>query len=282
MNLKIALAQILVEGNAYNAKVREGNMLRAKEAVQKASEEGADLVILPEDFLSGYAYGPINMPMDFDTELYPILKSWALEYSIAIASSVLDRFNFIKSHCHGFFIDKDGSLLGKQKRINVYESESRFVEGGNEMEVILTPYGKVGFLSGLDLLVPELARTLKSKDVKIVIAPVQAFSDEVIIDEKIIDYPKTYYLNAAEGRAMENMFFVAMVNSVGVHAHAKKKLFGESLIAAPCGVIDKMDGEAGVKVVEINDDYGKYTEDIPIVDINRLYEYSYKLKGDVA
>lgn len=276
-NLKIAIAQMLVETNPYDAKVKERNMNKAVNMIEEAADKKADLVVLPEDFIGGYAYGPINMPPKQSEEILPLLIELARKHEICIAGTTLNRHGFINSYATAFFIDKNGEVRGCQNRIQRYESERKFVDAGKEIEVFETSIGKVGFLTGLDLLYPELARELKESNVEFIISPIQGFSRPAKYDDIEIDYPKNFFKAAGLARALENSCYVIMVNSVGTHPHSKQKLFGESMIVSPVGVIGKLDDSEKVHVICLNEVDKTLVADIPVGEIDCIHDRSFSI-----
>lgn len=62
------------------------------------------------------------------------------------------------------FIDRDGRIVGKYRKIHLMDAigykESNYVEAGREMCVIDTDLGRVGLMVCYDLRFPELARSM--------------------------------------------------------------------------------------------------------------------------
>lgn len=275
--IKIAIAQMLIEANPYDAKVKERNMDKAVNMIEQAAKKGADLVVLPEDFIGGYAYGPINMPPKQSEEILPLLINLAKKYKICISGTTLNRHGFINSYSTAFFIDKTGEVSGCQNRIQRYESERRFVDAGTEIEAFDTSIGKVGFLTGLDLLYPEFARRLKEYNVEFIISSIQGFSHPTKYNDIEIDYPKNFFVTAALARALENECYVIIANSVGTHPHSKQKLFGESMVVSPVGVIDKLDDSERVHVICLNEVDKTLVEDIPVRRIDCIHDRRFSI-----
>ncbi|HEX2952776.1 MAG TPA: carbon-nitrogen hydrolase family protein [Bacillota bacterium] len=253
MKLKVAMIQMEILGDPFNPFVKEKNLKKAEQLIRQAASEELDLIVLPDEFIAGYGYGPLNIPMPFEKRLYPSLCALAKELHLYIVGSGSDPCGFAVSHNAGFIIDNQGNLLGTQYRIQVGKVEAQYVKAGEELRVIETPLGRVGMLIGLDLLYPELARELVKKGAELLMAPVLTHSE--IREENGIsyDYPKNLYQIAAQARAMENGIFVVMTNGVGRHAFSDLPLPGGSLAVGPRGVIHQMGPDESIAYVTLGD-----------------------------
>ncbi len=194
----------------------------------------------------------MNLPMILENDVFPVLGDLARKYGLFIAGAAQDAVTFTTSHSTGFILNPEGRVLGMQNRIFTYLDEEHFVIPGTQMELIETPFGKGGFLIGLDLLHPELARELVSKGAEWIIAPVYAFSEKIKINEYCWDYPGALYRISAQARAMENNIWVIFANGVGQHSFAERPLFGGSMIISPYGPVCEMNSTEGIGMGRIS------------------------------
>jgi predicted amidohydrolase len=132
-------------------KTRE-NLLRALAMATDAVEQGAEILVFPELFLSGFCYS-----LDLsDRPPYPSLdplRSFVEEHGCMIVGSLVDgRLN------RGFCLDENG--IGFQDKIHPFGPEKVRFEGGRSISPIPTERGRVGLEICYDLRFPEVARNL--------------------------------------------------------------------------------------------------------------------------
>ncbi|HOT06054.1 MAG: C-N hydrolase family amidase [Methanosaeta sp. PtaB.Bin039] len=136
---------------------QEGNCQRALEMVGWACRSGADLVILPELFLTGFDYSarPEESPYP---SLQPFRELASRTGTMIIGSimtaSMRGRLNT------GFCLD--GLQLGCQDKVHPFGPEKSHFIGADRIEPILTSRGKIGLQICYDLRFPEVARRLCS------------------------------------------------------------------------------------------------------------------------
>ncbi len=138
--IKIALAQLLLEGGEVKR-----NFERATSYIKQASEANCRLIILPETIDFAWTHPrakteclPIPGPhSDFFCEL-------AREYKIYICVGLTEKINHKKRFNTALFINPEGEILLKHHKINLLKVEQDYYEVGNTMNVIETPFGKVG------------------------------------------------------------------------------------------------------------------------------------------
>jgi predicted amidohydrolase len=140
------------------------NLVRALAMAAEAVEEGAEILVFPELFLTGFCYEKDLS----DNPPYPTLdplRSFVEEHGCMIVGSLVDgRLN------RGFCLDESG--IGFQEKIHPFGAEKAHFEGGGSISPIPTERGKVGLEICYDLRFPEVARSLalSGADVLVTIA----------------------------------------------------------------------------------------------------------------
>jgi len=128
------------------------NLSRALDMARSAVEKGAEILVFPELFLTGFCYSQ-NLS---DQPPYPSLdplRSFAREHGCMIAGSLVDgKLN------RGFCLDESG--IGFQDKIHPFGPEKEHFVGGKSISPIPTSKGKVGLEICYDLRFPEVARSL--------------------------------------------------------------------------------------------------------------------------
>ena len=118
----------------------------------------------------------------------------------------------------------DGSILGSYRKVHLFDTEKLHFKPGTEINVIETPFGKVGLMICWDTAFPELARTyaLQGADLLIVSTNWEnPYSD----DWDLI----------TRARAFDNTLHLVSSNRIG--QEKTLSFFGHSNIISPTGKI---------------------------------------------
>jgi predicted amidohydrolase len=143
---------------------KDDNLRRALAMATEAVEQGAEILVFPELFLSGFCYDQDLSDRPPYPSLDP-LRSFVSEHGCMIIGSLVDgRLN------RGFCLDESG--IGFQDKIHPFGPEKAHFEGGGSISPIPTERGKVGLEICYDLRFPEVARSLalSGADVLVTIA----------------------------------------------------------------------------------------------------------------
>lgn len=254
--ISVAFVQFDIEADPFEAEVVEGNYEKACELIEDAAKTAKDLIILPDEIVGAYAYGPMNIPMEFENEYMDKIREKAKEHSIYIAGAVLAKQDYITSYSRGFLINRQGNVVFEQNRNNVLKEEERFViKNDDEIEIYEADFGKIAFLVGIDLLNPFQSVALMPKEVDIIISPNMYYGKN-----GRDSYPCNFFISSAKSRAMEHQAFVLLSNSTGMEYHSEEKIIGNSVVVYPNGACDFAgDGEGVYNFVlnldALDDDY---------------------------
>ena len=174
--------------------------------MNEASKNGADILLLPECFLTGY-----ELPMTYeksiscDDETIIKICDVAKELGIGI---VLTSFTKGKTQPQNtaFVINKSGKILMKYSKVHTCDfADEKNVESGTEFRVCDFDGIKLGVMICYDREYPESARMLMLKGAEIILVP----NDCVSMKPRI---------QALSTRAYENMVGIAMANANGKNA----------------------------------------------------------------
>ncbi len=197
----------------------------------------ADIVILPEDWSSGFSdkmFQEIEKHVEeTDGESVTFLKNLAKEFNVwVVAGSISTKHEDGSFKNTTFLINREGEVVGDYSKMHLYSDMDEDVafEHGSKTDVIDTEFGKVGLMICYDIRFPELARTyaLKGADVLIVVS----------------DFPNPrleHWVTLLRARAIENQMCVVACNRVG--SSPMGSYFGHSLIINPWGEIIVEGGE---------------------------------------
>lgn len=133
----------------------EKNLAKALQMARAALDEGAQILVYPELFLTGFCYEPSLAAAAEDpsfSELDPFRELAEAHECMIIGSIRCGRQNL------GFCLDVDGLEL--RPKIHPFGVEKEHFDGGNFISPVATKWGRVGLQICYDLRFPEVARGL--------------------------------------------------------------------------------------------------------------------------
>jgi predicted amidohydrolase len=143
----------------------EDNARRALDMARQAIERGAEILVFPELFLTGFCYRPGSQ----DYPPYSILdpfRALAEEHDCLIIGSLKSgRLNL------GFCLDSGG--LEIRPKIHPFGPEKEHFDGGDFISPVSTRWGQVGLELCYDLRFPEVARSLSLQGADFLITAAQ-------------------------------------------------------------------------------------------------------------
>lgn len=140
--LKLALAQILVEGGRKAA-----NLQRAERAIADAAGSGAQVVLLPEALNLGWTHPAAETEADAipGGESCSRLRAAARAHEVYVCAGLVERagkriFN------SAVLLAPDGQLLLVHRKLNELEIGHRLYAQGDRLGVVPTPLGCLGVM----------------------------------------------------------------------------------------------------------------------------------------
>ncbi len=217
------------------------NLLEVEKLVAEAVEDGARLVVLPENFAfmgkedrdmleqrETAGEGPLQ---EFLAQLAKRHNIWLVGGTIPLAADDPDK---VRSTC--LIFNPEGRQVARYDKIHLFDVhlleadekyvESRTIEPGNEPLVIDTPFGKLGVAICYDLRFPELFRMMLDQGVEIIALPA-AFTAIT---------GKAHWEPLVRTRAIENLAYVISSAQGGFHVSGRET-HGHSMIVDPWGTI---------------------------------------------
>lgn len=171
--------------------------------MELAAESSADILLLPECFITGYKL-PISNEDALATEckFIDLLCSAAKELRIGVVATALTQGR-TKPQNSAFLIDKNGDLLMKYSKVHTCDfADESCLESGDEFKVCDFHGIKTGIMICYDREYPESARVLMLKGAEIILIPNDCGSMR----------PRVQALST---RAYENMIGIVMANPNG-------------------------------------------------------------------
>lgn len=252
------------------------NLIEAGRLIAKAVEQGARLVVLPENFaiigMSEYdkvrlreqdGEGPIQ---DFLADQAAKHGIWLVGGTIPLAAHAPDK---VRAAC--LVYDERGRRVARYDKIHLFDvrieessetyNESETIEHGDQVMVVDTPFGKLGLAVCYDLRFPELFRAMLSQGAEIFAVP-SAFTALT---------GKAHWEILVRARAIENLCYVIASAQGGYHVSGRET-HGDSMIVGPWGIVlDRLGRGSGVVTAVLDRERLLSTRrNFPTIDHRRL------------
>ncbi len=200
MIFKVAVLQASAE------KVRQKNVDKIILNMKNAAEKGADILLIPECFVTSYSLPITNEEAISDDDiLICTICEAAKRLNIGVVATAFTKGEK-KPQNSAFVIDKSGEILMKYSKVHTCDfSFESCLQSGSEFKVCDFNGVKLGVMICYDREYPESARILMLKGAEIILVPNDCCSMK----------PR---LNALSTRAFENMTGIVMANSNGNNA----------------------------------------------------------------
>ncbi len=229
MQINIAIVQFEIQPFAP-AK----NLAKAEQFIKEASSK-AEMIVFPEDFLTGPLAGNKTL-IDYEHDYVQHFQHLAVKYGIDIVPG-----SFIEGDRHGhynttYYIDKTGVVRGKYRKIHLWHPERNYLTPGNAPCVFDTPYGRVGLIICWDLIFPEIFRSMLQQDVEIVLCPSYWCFEDASIGLMHEPNSEIKLVNAVcTARAFENEIILVFANAASYNTmlSGTDQLIGRSQITVP-------------------------------------------------
>ncbi len=210
MQLSIALVQLAI----LPSKPIQ-NIERMEDFIQKAAKKGAQLVVFPEDAVTG----PLSGQTAFVASAPAYLRHFqalAVKYGVDLVPGTwtVQEGAFLYNTAH--YINSDGSVAGSYRKINLWETEKTAITPGSSVSVFPTAHGKVGLVICWDIAFPLLFADMNALGVELVISPTYwSFTRPADEVESVVDDEILLIDSLCTTRAFENNIVFAYCNAAG-------------------------------------------------------------------
>lgn len=234
------------------------NLAMAAELIHQAADQGANFVLLPENFAVFHASlyletgrrelnasGPIR---SFLAEQAALHKLCLVGGSIPVLANSGQRVRSAS-----FVFDEEGAELTRYDKIHLFDvdvedaqssyRESDQIEPGSELKVVDTSVGKIGLSVCYDLRFPLLYQSLVEQGAQLITVP-SAFTETT---------GKAHWHVLLRARAIETQSYILAANQGGQHS-SKRMTYGHSLIIDPWGRVlaERLESGPGIVVADID------------------------------
>lgn len=219
--IKIALAQMDVKWAEPDV-----NLAVAREMVAQAAADGADLVVLPELWGSGYDLAhAADYATSVDGGFFSEMAALAQEQGLHVAGSLLESHDGrIYNTCALF---SPQGLVGDYRKLHLIGlmDEDRYLAPGDKLTLCEgLPWGATGLAICYDLRFPEVFRAYAVAGARLMVIPAQWPAPRI-----------EHWRLLLRARAIENQCIVAACNRVG--ADPNNEFVGASAVIGSAGEV---------------------------------------------
>jgi len=273
---------------------KEQTLQVTKDQIQKAAQNGAQLVVLQELHQTEYFCQSENTKFfvyanDFEKDIL-FWSNVAKENKVVLVTSLFEKRTAGLYHNTAVVFEKDGSVAGKYRKMHIpddpgFYEKFYFTPGDLGFEPIQTSVGKLGVLVCWDQWYPEAARIMTLKGAELLIYPTAiGWFDEDSKEEKARQLDS--WVTIQRSHAIANGIPVLSCNRVGFEADstgvmAGTRFWGNSFV---CGAQGEMMMQADsenetILYADIEHERSKEVRDIwPFLRDRRIEEYQCLLK----
>jgi rfaE bifunctional protein nucleotidyltransferase chain/domain len=201
------------------------NLDRFKTLLDSRILPADSLVVLPELWATGFAYDRVGELARQTAVIHSELQKSAARHSLWFAGSLLEQQKD-GAPCNTLFLVGPAGVAGSYRKHHLFSlwQEDQFLQAGQDIQPLETPFEPLGALVCYDLRFPEISRA-------------QAFSGSrlIVLSAQWPAVRLDHWKLLVRARAVENQCYVAACNGCGLVA--KEELAGHSMIVDPSGRI---------------------------------------------
>lgn len=220
----------------------EKNFAVVKQYVEEAAKNGADTIVLPEMWNTGYALTELQQLADDhgeETKKFLSEQAKALHVNIVGGSVATNRNGEYYNTMYAF--DRKGELLSQYDKAHLFKlmDEHHYMQAGHGVNLFQLDQIDCGGVICYDLRFPEWIRTHVLQGAKVMFIPAQWPTKRV-----------DHWQVLLQARAIENQCYIIGVNRVG--SDPNNEFNGNSMVIAPWGeLLLSGEEEAGIYYANI-------------------------------
>ena len=244
---------------------KKKNISNAIAKIYKAKNKGANIICLPELFLTKYfcqseKHSNFNLAEKIPGPTTNIFSLIAKKLKVILILSLFEKRTSGIYHNTCVIISEKGEIKGKYRKMHIpddpqYYEKFYFTPGDLGFKSIKTKYGNLGPLICWDQWFPEAARLTALKGAQIIFYPT-AIGWHPKEKKKFGKAQLDSWITMQKSHAIANGTYVVAVNRVGTEKKGNKKIefWGNSMIIDPSGkIIGKLGNKKeGILIREIN------------------------------
>ncbi|MDN7242039.1 carbon-nitrogen family hydrolase [Planococcus sp. N028] len=248
----------------------ETNFKRVAEKMQEAAENGADIIVLPEMWNTGYALTELENLADSTEQAKAFIADFAEKHHVHVVGGSVSTRKKGAFYNTMHIANKNGEAVGEYDKAHLFGlmDEHVYLEAGDSLNLFELDGVACGGVICYDIRFPEWIRAHALNGAKIMFVPAEWPLARI-----------DHWRILLQARAIENQCFVVAVNRAG--KDPKNEFGGNSMIIAPWGEIrmhlgtEETIGYAEIDLTEVDEVRGR----IPVFDDRRetLYKIAEKV-----
>lgn len=235
----------------------KGNLIEAEKHISNAVEEGAEMVVLPENFgMIGVQQEDVMAIREKPGQgvIQDFLSEQSQRYNIILVGGTIPLESDDETRYRNTLLvyGKSGACLSRYDKIHLFDvslpdvdesyHESAVSQPGDQIVVVDTGTVKLGLTICYDLRFPELFRLLVDRGAEVIVVP-SAFT---------ADTGKAHWHALLKARAIENLCFIVAPSQGGYHVNGRET-YGHSQIVHPWGnVLDEITTGTGFAIADLD------------------------------
>ena len=233
--IRIGMGQMLVEGGEP-----ERNLTRAKKMIKGAAAEDCQIVLLPECLDLAWTHpSAAKEALEIPGKYSDILCTQAQDNNIYVCAGLTEK-DGAKVYNTAVFIDPNGRILLKYRKINVLDVGLVYYDIGTSLAVIDTPLGRIGVNICSDNYPDGLCigHTLARMGAQLILSP-SSWTSDYAITESSDPYGDKWVQPYSNLAKLYNLVVVG-TTSVGMiigGPYEGKKMIGCSLMVNKDGIL---------------------------------------------
>ncbi|WP_088009335.1 carbon-nitrogen family hydrolase [Indiicoccus explosivorum] len=245
------------------------NFRRAERFMEEAVQGGADVLVLPEMWNTGYALTDLEKLADRGGQAEKFLSDFAKKHDVHIVGGSVSS-----KKAHGFtntmyVVNKTGDTVAEYDKAHLFGlmDEHLHLESGDSANLFELDGIPAGGVICYDIRFPEWLRRHALEGAKVIFVPAEWPAPRI-----------DHWRVLLQARAIENQCFIVAVNRIG--SDPANEFGGHSMVIAPWGDV-RMElgtgeeiGYAEITLDEVDEVRGR----IPVFDDRRESIYTRKLK----
>lgn len=193
----------------------ETNVERMEGFIEDAAEAGAQLVVFPEDAVTGPLEGQMLF-LDRSAYFLAHFKALALKYGIDIVPGSWTVQEGESIYNTTYYIQSDGTVAGYYSKINLWETEKATLTPGPAAAVFPTAHGMVGLTICWDIAFPGLFSHMSQLGAELVISPTYWSFTRMAEQRRATKQKEVSLIDSlCRTRAFENDIVFAYCNAAG-------------------------------------------------------------------
>ena len=209
--VKLALIQMTVEGGEPI-----NNIARAKRMIKEATQNNAQIVLLPEAMDLGWTH-PSALTKAYPVpggKTYESLAQSAVDNGVYVCAGIIEK-DGDKVYNSAVIISPEGELLLKHRKINELKIGHKYYALGEQLNVCDTEFGRIGLMICADANAKGkiLSRSLAMMGAEIILSP-SSWAVSADYDNEKKPYGGLWY-NAYSPVAKEFSVWIAGCSNVG-------------------------------------------------------------------